>query len=227
MSEEANEVSGVIEEVAAPVEVEQSDSQSGQHIDPKSEPSVPLGALQAERAQRQQLQDELRVIKDHIALMQNQQQSSPPPKEKDDFEGLSDDDVMTVGEYKKLTGKYAQQVQATLSELQMAQKYPDYQQVVTKYLPDVIKQNPRLGTTLRNSQDYELAYYLARNSESYRKDHVSAQKNSDAERIIQNAQKAGSLSSTGQVSPINQAKRYKDMSDEEFRKVVNQNLGYA
>lgn len=226
MSEEANEVSGVKEEVAAPVGVDQPESQPEQQLDPRSEPSVPLAALQSERAQRQQLQDELRVIKDHIALMQNQQQS-PPPKEEDDFEGLSDDDVMTVGEYKKLTGKYAQQVQATLSELQMAQKYPDYQQLVTKYLPDVIKQNPRLGATLRNSQDYELAYYLARNSESYRKDHVSTQKNSDAERIIQNAQKAGSLSSTGQVSPINQAKRYKDMSDDEFRKVVNQNLGYA
>ena len=148
MSEDAN-VSGANLEAAAPVEAVQQEVQAEQVVDQGSQrdATVPLAALQSERAQRQQLQDELRVIKDHIALMQVQQ-NRPPQQEKDDFEGLSDDDVMTVGEYKKLTGKYAQQFQTHLSELRMQQKYPDYQQVVTKYLPDVIKQNPGLRTTL-------------------------------------------------------------------------------
>jgi hypothetical protein len=222
MSEEPN-VSGATMEAAAPV-IEQPmeaspEQQQGQ--------SVPLSALQSERAHRQQLQDELKVIKDHLALMQTQQVRQPIQQAPDEFQGLDDSDVMTVGDYKKMTGKYAQQFQTSLAELKMQQKYPDYQQVITKYLPDVIKQNPGLRTTLEATQDYELAYYLAKNSDSYRNENKQIQRNADAERIVQNANKAGNLSSMGQVSAINQAKRFKDMSDDEFRKVMNKNLGYS
>lgn len=224
MSEEPN-VSGATMEAAAPVAEQHVEAQP-EHQQPNGQ--VPLAALQSERAHRQQLQDELKVIKDHLALMQAQQtRLSQPEAQKEEFSGLSDDDVMTVGEYKKMTGKYAQQFQTSLAELRMQQKYPDYQQVVTKYLPEVIKNNPGLRTTLEATQDFELAYYLARNSDSYRNDNKQTQRNADAERIVQNASRAGNLSSMGQVSPINQAKRYKDMSDDEFRKVVNKNLGYS
>ena len=71
-----------------------------------------------------------------------------------------------------------------------------------------------------------VAYYLAKNSSSYISENKSAKKNADAERIVKNAGKAGSLSSVGQSSPISEAKRYKDMSDDEFRNTVSQNLGY-
>src|SRR5690606_40886134 len=80
--------------------------------------------------------------------------------------------------------------------------------------------------TLARTQDYELAYYLAKNSDSYKQAVKSEKKNADAERIVQNANKAGSLSSVGQTSPINQAKRYKEMSDAEFMQHVQKNLGY-
>jgi hypothetical protein len=223
MSEEPN-VSGATMEAAAPVTEQPMEVQAEQQ---QQSTQVPLAALQSERAHRQQLQDELKVIKDHLALMQAQQTRAPQPQAKDEFNGLSDDDVMTVGDYKKLTGKYAQQFQTSLAELRMQQKYSDYQQVVTKYLPEVIKNNPGLRTTLEATQDYELAYYLAKNSDSYRNENKQIQRNADAERIVQNANKAGNLSSMGQVSPISQAKRYKDMSEDEFRKVVNKNLGYS
>src|SRR3989304_9989794 len=97
-----------------------------------------------------------------------------------------------------------------LQELKIAQKYPDYQQTVIKYLPEVLKQNPSLRSTLEKTQDFELAYYLSKNSSAYTADNKSAKKNADAERIIKNAEKTGSLSSVGQSSPISEAKRYKD-----------------
>ena len=204
-------------EAAAPVE--QAEMYSEQ-----SNRQVPLDALQSERAERQKLQEELQVMKDHLALMQSQSRQQEKPK--DEFEGLQDDDVLTVKDLKKALREKEQQIQMSLREMQMTQKYPDYQQVVTKYLPEVLKNNPSLRESLMKSQDYELAYYLAKNSDSYKSANKIAKKNADAERIVQNSNRAGSLSSVGQTSPINAAKRYKDMSDKEFMATVNKNLGY-
>jgi len=185
--------------------------------------SVPLSALQSERAKRQQMEDELKMIKDHLSLMQsNQTQNQVKPK--DDFEGLEDGDVMTVGEFKKLSNKLANQFRVSLDEVKMSQKYPDYQEVIRKYLPDVLKNNPSLQQSLQATQDYELAYYLAKNSDQYRTENRKTKRSADAQRIVENAKAAGNLSSMGSTSPISQAKRYKDMSDEEFRDLMNRNL---
>lgn len=185
---------------------------------------VPLDALQAERQERQKLQDELQMMKEHIALISAQKAQSS--QSKDEMESLSDDDVLTVGEAKRYLQKMNSQYEMSLQELKISQKYPDYQEVVTKYLPEVLKQNPDLRSSLQKTQDYELAYYLAKNSDSFKQNHKKAKKNEDAERIIQNSQRSGSLSAVGQTSPISQAKRFKDMPDEEFKKMVNKNLGY-
>lgn len=189
---------------------------------------VPLDALQAERAERQRLQDELQLVKDNMQLMMAQQRSQhhEQSRPQNDFDGLTDDDVLTVGEFKKVFQQKERQYQMSIEELRMTQRHPDYQQVVTQYLPEVLKNNPSLRNTLEQTGDYELAYYLAKNSEGYKSSTKKAKKNADAERIVENAQRAGSLSSVGQTSPINEAKRYRDMSDADFRKQVQKNLGY-
>lgn len=222
MSEQAEVTGEQMTEAAAPVDNVQSESHDGATHQGNN---VPLEALQAERAQRQSLQEELRVIKDHIALMQSQQ-SQQRAAPKDDFDGVSEDDVLTVGELKKILSQKENQYQMSLQELKMTQKHPDYERVVTQYLPEVLKQNPGLRKTLQSSQDYELAYYLAKNSDAYKAANKQAKKNADAERIVRNANEVGSLSSMGSNSPVNQAKRYKDMSDDDFRKLVNRNSGH-
>lgn len=213
---------GVVAEAAAPDIDVQLEAQPAEE---KQEQHVPLSALQAERAQRQQYQEELKMMRDHFALMQAQSLKAQP-QEKDEFEKLSDDDVLTVGEAKKFLSKMNKQYQMSIEELRMTQKHSDYQEVVTKYLPEVLKQNPGLRRSLEQTQDYELAYHLAKNSDVFQQDHKKSKKNADAEKLIQNSQKAGSLSSIGGTSPINNAKRWKDMPDDEFKKTVQKNLGY-
>lgn len=209
-------------EAAAPLSSASMDSQAEQG---SKEQYVPLTALQSERAQRQRMEEELRMIRDHLTLLQaNQVQQQAQPK--DEFEGLSDSDVLTVGEAKKFMQQFNRQYQMSIEELRMTQKYPDYQEVVTKYLPEVLKANPSLRGTLQQTQDYELAYYLAKNSDSYKGENRKVKMNADAERIVQNSQKAGSLSSMGATTPISHAKRYKDMSDSDFMKEVHKNMGH-
>lgn len=223
MSEEPQNSGDQHSEAAALVDSGYTEASPAENVQETQQ--VPLDALQAERAERQKLQDELSMMRDHISLMQSSQNRQQQPT-KDEIDNLSDDDVLTVGEAKKFIKKMNSQYDMSLKEMKVTMKHPDYQQTVTKYLPEVLKQNPGLRETLEKTQDYELAYYLAKNSSSYQKENKKATKNADAERIVQNANRAGSLSSVGQNSPISTAKQYKSMSDDDFRKLSQQNLGY-
>ena len=216
MSEEILE-SGVNEDqVAVDLNVEPMEA-------PESR-TVPLEALESERAKRQRLEEENQLIKENYELLKANRERNTPNKEElylgDDMENLNDDDILTVADFKKISSKMKNQFNSTLSELQMAQKNPDYQEVITKYLPEVIKSNPRLRETLQKTNDYELAYYLAKNSEGYRNAHMTSKINADADRILKNSAQSGGLSSIGASTPVSQAKRYKDMSDEEFMRLM-------
>lgn len=185
---------------------------------------VPLSALESERSQRQKAQDELKMMKEHLNLIsaRQQSQSQQPPQPQYD-----DDDVLTYGDFKKIAGEFQKDISGRLTELDMKQQYPDYQDVVTKYLPDILKQNPALRQDFESSPNFYRAYYLAKNSDAYKKEHHQEQRNADAERMIANSERSGSLSEMGGASPINLAKRYRDMSDTDFRKEVAKNMGYA
>ena len=224
MSEDTTTTGEYNLEAAAPV-VSTEDQTQTEHTEGNTGQSVPLSALQSERESRQQLQDELKMIKDHLALMESNRyrESKPPPK--DEMEGMDDGDVLTLGDFKKLVSKREQQYQMSIEEIKMSQKYPDYQQVLHQYLPEVLKTNPALRRSLENNPDYELAYHLAKNSDGYKSATKKEKKNLDAQRIVANSGQAGSLSSMGASTPVSQAKRYKDMNDKDFRQLMNQNLG--
>lgn len=187
---------------------------------------VPLSALQAEREARQRLQDEVKLVKDHVHLLQANHQPPPAPPQRGEFDGMSQLDVVTVGDLERVFAKKEQEYSLSIQRLAMAQKHPDYFDVVNKYLPSVIEKNPALANTIVQSKDLELAYYLAKSSDAYRTENAVTKQNADAQRIVDNAQRAGSLSSVGQTSPISQAKQYKEMSDSDFTNLVNKNMGY-
>lgn len=185
---------------------------------------VPLSALESERAKRQSYEEEIRLLKENYELMKAKQDSqSKVPSQKDEYDSLEDDDIMTVKDFKKISSSMKSQFQSTVEELKMAQKHPDYKEVISKFLPEVIKENPKLRDTLSKTQDYELAYYLAKNSDAYRSANTSLPINEKAERILKNSQASSGLSSVGASTPVNKAKSYKDMSDQEFRQLMERN----
>lgn len=205
---------------AEPGVVEQEQQQPEQQQE-----MVPVAALQAERRERQQLQEQNKLMQDHMALMQANNRA-PAQQVQDESGGLSDDDVLTYGEAKKFMSQIQKQNQSSVEELRVQQKYSDYHEVVTKHLPDVVKNNPALADTLQNDPNrYELAYYLAKNSDSYRGAKHEVKKSADAQRIVENGNRAGSLSAVGSTSPQSQVSSVKNMSDADFMKMANRNLG--
>lgn len=213
------EESGAVAVAAEPDNVGQTQS-----IAEPSEEMVPLSALQAERRSRQQYQEQNKLFQDHMALLKSNQ--APPEPKQEDMVGLADEDVLTVGEAKKLLGAVNKNYQSSVEELRVQQKYSDYNDVVTQYLPDVVAKNPSLKSTLENDPNrYELAYYLAKQSDSYREKTHETKKSTDAKRIIENGQRAGTLSAVGSAASQSNVGNYKAMSDSDFIAMANKNLG--
>src|SRR5690554_5340904 len=114
MSEEPHVSGDQTTEAAAPVTNDQSDHHTGEPS--RENRQVPLDALQAERAERQKLQDELKIMRDHLLLLHaNQNQAAKAPK--DEFDGLAEDDVLTVKDLKQALSKKEKQFQMTIQEM--------------------------------------------------------------------------------------------------------------
>lgn len=191
---------------------------------PETEQMVPVAALQAERRERQQLQENIKVMQDHLALLQSSQ-AQQQTKPKDEFSGLSDNDVLTVGEAKKFIQGFQRQQQMAVEELKMAQTHPDYNEVVRKYLPEVLKNDPDLKDVIMNAPNpYKAAYHLAKRSDNYLQDQRAANRSPEAQKAVHNLQKPGNLSAVGQAPAGAAHSNYKTMSDAEFMKVANRHL---
>jgi len=216
---EENTNTGVIAEAAVQTDQTQQQSMHGEGQ------LVPLSALQAERRERQQLQENLKLMQDHIALVQatNQQAQAKP----NEFDALSDNDVLTVGEARKFMHQFSKQQELAVEELKMAQTHSDYNEVVKKYLPEVLKTDPDLKDMIMNAPNpYKAAYHLAKRSDSYLLEQRNKARSPEANQAVQNLQRAGNLSSTGAPATSSAASVYKNMSDAEFKTIVDKNRGY-
>jgi len=212
---------GVITEAA--VQTDQSQQQSMQQSE--QEQLVPLSALQAERRERQQLQENLKMMQDHLSLMQANTQK--PQSKPEDLEGLSDSDVLTVGEARKFISQFTKQQELAVEELKMAQANPDYNDVVRKYLPEVLKNDPDLKEVIMNAPNpYKAAYHLAKRSDSYLQDNRKMSRSPEVQQAVQNLQKAGNLSSMGSSVSSGVGSNYKNMSDKDFMELANKNRGF-
>jgi len=199
--------------------------QTSQSMHSEQEQLVPVTALQAERRERQQLQENLKILQDHLALIQANNQK---PKQ-DDMSSLSDNEVLTVGEAKKFIQGFQREQQMAVEELKISQQHPDYNEVVRKYLPTVLKDDPELKDMIMNAPNpYKAAYHLAKRSDAYLQDQRGANRSPEAQKVAQNMQRPGNLSAIGSTSTAsNMGNNYKTMSDEDFVKMSKRNLGYT
>ncbi len=210
---------GVTAEAAA--QTDQHVMQSEPHAE---EQMVPLSALQAERRERQQLQDNMRVMQDHIALIQAN--SKAQSRQKEEFSDLSDHDVLTRGEARKFAQDLEKKQMMAVEELKMAQIHPDYNEVVRKYIPQVLKDDPDLEAAIMNAPNpYKVAYHLAKRSDQYLQDQRLVNRSPESVKASNNLQRAGNLSQAGHAASGSAASTYKTMSDKDFMALANRNLG--
>lgn len=156
------------------------------------------------------------------------------PQQRELFPGMKDEDIFNVGEFKKawegIQNEYSQreaQHKAKIEELQVQQKYPDYAEVVNKYLTPYIQQKPHLVKEILQAENKALFAYeigkMAQQIEQLKAPPPPAV-NQDAQRIVDNSRKVGTLSQAGGQGALSKADYYASMSDSEFMKMATRHL---
>ncbi len=198
---------------------------------------VPLEALQAVREELQEEKARAKVMQQMLATYAaNQTGGTQSRKEEDDpLSGMEEDDVLTVKDVRKIVSGLTETIKAQLrpvlqevGEAKTASMYKDYSEVLEKYLPEVLKDNPALVQAIRASENpYATAYALAKLNPKY----VAAQagsgdgKKSDADKMLENLQKPGTSQQAGQSSGgLSKADHIAKMTDEEFEAHVQEVL---
>jgi hypothetical protein len=144
------------------------------------------------------------------------------------LKGMVDDDVPTVGELRRAWQEHQlqidQQQRVYIEELQLQQRHPDFNEVVENHLKPLLKEKPYLAETIRNSPNVALAAYEIGAMAKAMKQSSEPRVNVDAQKIVENSKKPGTLSSSGGQGTLSKTDYYAQMSDESFYKLMQSNL---
>lgn len=156
----------------------------------------------------------------------NMAKSQEPPKERKMFpDGVDRSDVLTVGEMEKAWESREAEYLSRIEELQVAQQYPDYAEVIEKFALPLVKSKPHLAEGIQGARNKALmAYELGKMAKQMQQTPPPVQQSSIAQKIVENAKKPGTLSQSGGQSVLSKADYYATMSDQEFMKMASHNL---
>lgn len=182
------------------------------------------------KAERELERREYQLQLDMLRANRNEPQQ-PPPKQNELFPGMKDEDIFNVGEFKKawetIERDYTAREQAhkaKIEELQVQQQFPDYAEVMNKYLTPYIQQKPHLVNEILKAENKALFAYeigkMAQQIEQLKAPPPPAV-NPNAQRIVENSRKVGTLSQAGGQGALSKADYYATMSDAEFMKLAS------
>ena len=157
------------------------------------------------------------------------QQNAPKPSEssnKQMFDGMKDDDIPNVAELRREWNQREAAYQERLEELQIQQMYPDYAEVIEKYALPLVKQKPHLaqGIPRSSQQSVDGSMNLERWPSKCKHLRLKPRVNENAQRIVDNAKKPGTLSRAGGQAALSKADYFASMSDKEFIRFASRNL---
>lgn len=174
-------------------------------------------------AEKREYQLQLDMLRANI-----DRQSRPAPQpthEKQFLDGMKEDDIPNVGELRREWAHKEAAYQSRLEELQVAQQYPDYAEVLQKYVAPLITQKPYLAEGIRNSPNSALmAYEMGKMAQQAQGNKTVETRSENAQRIVENAKKPGTLSQAGGQGALSKADFYASMSDQEFMRFAGKNL---
>lgn len=182
-------------------------------------------ALAEQKRAMDELKQQNMTYQQQLQVFQNYMNQQQAPKEPDDSFG--DEDLLTGADLKKALKKTMsakeKELQGTLSEMQakiklyeMRSRYSDYDEVVKNTL-NLAKQDPALAEAIQTSSNpHLLAYQLGRGATGDK-----SKASVEAQKIVENAQKPGSLSAASAGSQtLSKVDYFANMSDADFEKHI-------
>lgn len=187
--------------------------------------------LRADReAERRDYQLQLDMLRANV----NRTQQPDDPRSKQMFDGMEDSDIPTVGEFRKAWNEKESVYNERIEELQVANKYSDYADVLTKYGKQLAETDPLFIQGLRGAENKAMfAYQYAKREQRLHElenlvktpqPQAAPQINADAQRMVENARKPGTLSQTGGQGAFSKADYIETMSDAEFMKFASRHM---
>lgn len=184
-------------------------------------------------AEKEDYQNQIALLRSNINQPRNE-----PSKPKGMFEdlGLKENDVPNVREIEQAWGRKEAEYQSRIEELSVAQQHSDYGEVLEKHLSPLIKQKPHLAGIINSAPNKALAAYelgkmyqqsqsnQAATSQALLSAEQARPIHPNAERILANAARPGSLSSVGGQGALSQTDYYQNMSDKDFAALAEKNL---
>lgn len=184
--------------------------------------------LKAEReAEKREHQLQLDMLRANF--VQKQAQESPQKKM---FEGMEDGDVPNVGELRRAWGEREAAYNEKIEELQVANKYPDYAEVLNKHGKHLAETDPIFLQGLRGAENKALfAYQYAKREARLQELETQLKTNAaqpspsgNAQKMVENARKPGTLAQAGGQSVLSKADYYETMSDADFMRLASKHL---
>lgn len=187
--------------------------------------------LKAEKeAEKREYQLQLDMLRANLT-----KQKEAPHQERKMFEGMEDSDVPNVGELRKAWQERETAYNEKIEELQVANMHPDYAEVLGKYGKHLAETDPVFIQGIRGAENKALfAYKYAKREQELQtlREGQKAQSNAaptqasmNAQRIVENAKKPGTLAQAGGQSVLSKADYYATMSDGDFMKMASKFLG--
>ncbi len=181
--------------------------------------------IKAEReTEKREHQLQLDILR---ANLDRQYQPAPQPQvqERRFLDGMKEEDIPNVGELRREWEQKESMYQSRLEELQVAQQHPDYAEVLDKYLVPLVKQKPHLAEGIQGARNKSLfAYELGKMAQQMQERQVASTSNENAQRIVDNSKKPGTLSQAGGQGALSKADYFSSMSDQEFMRMASKNL---
>jgi len=153
------------------------------------------------------------------------QNTQSTPDEHKFLGSMKTEDIANVGELRQEWEKREAIYQDKLEELTTIQMHPDYAEVLEKYVVPLVKQKPHLAEGIQKSSNKSLfAYELGKMAQQVQERQVASTTNENAQRIVENSKKPGTLSQAGGQGALSKADYFASMSDQEFMKFASKNL---
>lgn len=193
--------------------------------------------LKAEReAEKREHQLQLDMLRAN--LVRQSPQEAPKSKNLFEFEGMQESDVPNVGEIKTELRKAWNEREAAykdkIEELEVASKHSDYAEVLNKHGKHLAETDPIFLQGLRGAENKALfAYQYAKREARLqelegqvrnRAQEAPVHKSNDAQKIVDNARKPGTLAQAGGQSVLSKADYFETMSDQDFMKYAAKHL---
>ena len=220
-----------LEETNQSVEAEQAEQVSDKEYNFKALREE----LVQERVHREKLERDLEYLRDNHQRVQRQPE---PPRERA-MDRIKEDDLVTGAQFKQAMAEREAEYQIMLGELQVKSQHSDYDEVTAKYGVPLIEKEPDLAQGFLSAPNkaaylYKIGHMARQEAELHRllaeqkqgvQQTQAPQASRDAQRIVENSKKPGTLSNAvGGSGQLSKTDYIASMSDAEFYAYVQKNL---